>query len=381
LNDCVFSQKMLGLNGRRTEEDDDVLKPLVEDEHSSIGDAALSYASSSLDKLIETKQTTTLRIKSSHGDTVLEFASCPKTTSVAKLKSLVRTALEGDNSVDLQDCPLRLICKGKLLSPDDGLLSEFKVANEDVVHAVLGKKEEPPPPARRGQRQPTGISHLLQHQRRRRQRQNRGIGTIVGPGGRVTRAARAGDESDEDEEDPRERRGFDRLRGAGMSRQEITAIRTYFNRHVDRYIQQLQQQEQNNEESPPAALHLDEPDLSRRRLLVEEEWMQTQGTSSEFRLNLNQNTLMRYAQLTAGGMATRSGSLPRERPGSDRDFLWGFCLGFFVGIIGLVWVWMPTISHKQKLGILAGICFQLLLQPKNFDENEIYEEGTYENGN
>jgi xanthine/uracil/vitamin C permease (AzgA family) len=47
--------------------------------------------------------------------------------------------------------------------------------------------------------------------------------------------------------------------------------------------------------------------------------------------------------------------------GTDRDFLWGFMLGFFVGFLMLVWVWMPTVPHKQKLGILTGICLQLAL--------------------
>jgi hypothetical protein len=35
------------------------------------------------------------------------------------------------------------------------------------------------------------------------------------------------------------------------------------------------------------------------------------------------------------------------------------CSAFFVGFIMLVWVWMPTVPHKQKLGILTGISFQL----------------------
>jgi uncharacterized membrane protein YccC len=47
--------------------------------------------------------------------------------------------------------------------------------------------------------------------------------------------------------------------------------------------------------------------------------------------------------------------------GTDRDFLWGFMLGLFVGFLMLMWVWMPTIPHKQKLGILTGICLQLAL--------------------
>ncbi len=50
---------------------------------------------------------------------------------------------------------------------------------------------------------------------------------------------------------------------------------------------------------------------------------------------------------------------PVPSAGTDKDFVWGFILGFFVGFIMLFWVWMPTVPHKQKIGIIAGISFQL----------------------
>ena len=53
--------------------------------------------------------------------------------------------------------------------------------------------------------------------------------------------------------------------------------------------------------------------------------------------------------------------------GTPRDFVWGFILGFFVGFFLLFWVWMPTVSHRQKLGILAGIGVQLLLTQSQVD--------------
>ncbi len=383
---------MIG-NNNHHHHDDDVLKPLVEDETSAMELATLASPfarSSSLDELVENSNNnlvTTLRIKSSYGDTEVDIDGCPKTTIVGKLKSLVKEALsqkdqESNNNNNksndgFKDRRLRLICKGKLLSPDDSSLDEFKVTHGDVIHAVLGKpgsQSTTTIPARRGQRQREQHSNndnnsiqnvLFRHQRRRRQR-NGNRGTIVGPGGRVTRAPET-DDSDHDEmEMGGERLGFDRLRSAGLSRHEVTAVRIYFNRHVDRFVQQQQQTDGGS------LLHLDEPDLSRRRLLVEDEWMQTQGPTSEFRLNLNQNTLMRYA--------SQDGSLRIRRPGNDRDFMWGFCLGFFVGVLGLVWVWIPSISHKQKLGILTGICFQLMLEggsEQNFDqETSMFTEGS-----
>ena len=50
---------------------------------------------------------------------------------------------------------------------------------------------------------------------------------------------------------------------------------------------------------------------------------------------------------------------PVPPAGTDKDFVWGFILGFFVGFIMLFWVWIPTVPHKQKIGIISGISFQL----------------------
>ena len=86
--------------------------------------------------------------------------------------------------------------------------------------------------------------------------------------------------------------------------------------------------------------------------------MQVQGPASEFRLNLTG----RESLMWRGASATQS------TVGTDRDFLWGLFLGFLVGFLMLVWVWLPTVPHKQKLGILTGICFQLLLNMMHPDD-------------
>lgn len=52
---------------------------------------------------------------------------------------------------------------------------------------------------------------------------------------------------------------------------------------------------------------------------------------------------------------------PLPSVGTDKDFFWGFMLGFFVGFIMLFWVWMPTVPHKQKIGIISGVICQLML--------------------
>ena len=90
--------------------------------------------------------------------------------------------------------------------------------------------------------------------------------------------------------------------------------------------------------------------------------MRAQGPTSEFRLNVD-------LQAASGGSGLRLPSAPGDglrhggsvSVGTDRDFLWGFMLGFFVGFLMLIWIWLPTVPHKQKLGILTGYSFHLAL--------------------
>ena len=91
--------------------------------------------------------------------------------------------------------------------------------------------------------------------------------------------------------------------------------------------------------------------------------MNTQGPNSEFWLNLNANNplLMAHRRLTLGQDDLLAPSRGSTNIGSDRDFIWGFTLGFFVGFMMMFFVWMPTVPHKQKLGILTGISLKLAL--------------------
>jgi hypothetical protein len=160
-------------------------------------------------------------------------------------------------------------------------------------------------------------------------------------------------------------------------------MRSYFARHVDRWIRQ------NPAAAEAAAGQTGESDPMRRRLVQEDAWMQVQGPASEFRLNLAGSWQARSLMMSnitggTGGMVsfgntnanTTNDALWRGSTagatngstagmsasvGTDRDFVWGLMLGFFVGFLMLVWVWMPTVPHKQKLGILTGISLQLAL--------------------
>mmetsp|Transcript_30424 Transcript_30424/g.64407 ORF Transcript_30424/g.64407 Transcript_30424/m.64407 type:complete len:628 (-) Transcript_30424:2393-4276(-) len=311
----------------------------------------------------------------------------------------------------------------------------------------------------------------------------------------------------------RERRGFDRLRATGMTRDEVTAIRLYFARSVDRYIERrrvmirasrrlrsslthivngsgvgggtspssrrlrsntgestnslLDTEEgdsnqntaeggennanetggennatnngsgsgtannnsnNNNTENNENSTALEGEEILNDRPRMEDEWMSTQGPYSEFRMNLNTSNPLLLAAISGGGAVpggvaggaantataatnpldrTAAGLFFRSRnnvlgggldddeemfggafspngtfirndangnprglhgymgpvpsPGTDKDFVWGFILGFFVGWIMIFWVWMPTVPYKQKIGIISGISFQLSL--------------------
>ena len=65
--------------------------------------------------------------------------------------------------------------------------------------------------------------------------------------------------------------------------------------------------------------------------------------------------------MIAPTLVFRTGGVGSVAVGTQRDFVWGFILGFFVGFFLLFWIWMPSVTHKQKLGILCGIAMQMIL--------------------
>mmetsp|Transcript_6864 Transcript_6864/g.9481 ORF Transcript_6864/g.9481 Transcript_6864/m.9481 type:complete len:220 (+) Transcript_6864:170-829(+) len=49
------------------------------------------------------------------------------------------------------------------------------------------------------------------------------------------------------------------------------------------------------------------------------------------------------------------------REGNNGDFILGFIMGFFLGVLTLIWVWQRAVPRRQKLGIMLGFGFNLLL--------------------
>jgi len=454
---------------------------------------------------------------------------------------------------------LRLIVRGRMMAPDTSTLDKFSITKNDVIHAILAKegtrggqqarmlrrlnKSSPnnngvggggdatsgsaTASGATGGRASTSSAGGNTNNNSLSNRLLRRIG--IDSNGIVislTSNSNEDEDSDESEDDEsedegdvemgnttsrpptrrrgqrerrqRERRGFDRLRSTGMTRDEVTAIRLYFARSIDRYIERRRAMiraarqmmvgaaSNNNNEggastssstsrrgsssgesnnslietdeetgtstastttstAPGAAADIsttnnsssnnnDEEILTDRRRM-EDEWMSTQGPYSEFRMNLNTSNPLLLAAISGGaanvtedaaaamrlnaamginpngsrgglffrraaaavnaaavalevddeqeeeeeeeddlmfgGTLNPNGTYvpqagvhplymgPLPSAGTEKDFVWGFILGFFVGFIMLFWVWMPTVTHKQKVGIILGICFQL----------------------
>ena len=184
-----------------------------------------------------------------------------------------------------------------------------------------------------------------------------------------------------------------------MSRQEIVAVRAYFSRHVDTFIEQRNQLSSSNDNNNTnnnnrsnngnnatiADINNNNNEDPRiQRLRMEDEWMNTQGPYSEFRLNTNTTTQrnntsasnpQRRQRAYINGLeidaTTREitrdfrnerGSSAIGALGTNRDFVWGFVLGYSFGFMTMFIIWLPTVPHKQRVGILSGFCFHMILR-------------------
>lgn len=328
----------------------------------------------STQQLQQDPQVLDLRVKSFKEVDIRISESC----NVARVKKVITDAL-GEQAHNRY---LRLICKGRLLAPDSSQLSEFSVQNGDVVHAVLAAVG-----VRGGQQAALSRSTINTSTTGTTTRRHRTTRGLLQPGGRIVRGAGADSDIDDSSNDSgddledgngnrRERLGFDRLRQSpGLSRSEVRAVRSYFSSLVDTFIQAnpvIAQEIANNSNSSlensnnnSSSENTNGDNQRRLRLMQEDAWMSRQGPASEFHLNLTTTQASSAAASVFFGTSRNTdGNAPVFRAttvGTDRDFVWGFMLGFFVGFLMLVWVWMPTVPHKQKLGILTGISFQLAM--------------------
>lgn len=120
--------------------------------------------------------------------------------------------------------------------------------------------------------------------------------------------------------------GFDRLRAVGFSDQEIELLREQFRAAYG----DLEEEMANNQQRDIRQL--------------EEQWME-----SDARNNTN--------GLTAGGF----NSVPIANYKHNRDLLIGICIGFFLGVFGLLLMKMNGLFNKrQKMSIFAGIIVNIM---------------------
>lgn len=155
--------------------------------------------------------------------------------------------------------------------------------------------------------------------------------------------------------------GFDRLRAAGLSAEDVSAVRAMFANEVAQLLATVPER---GDEDP--VHHF-------RR--VEDIWMTQQGPDSEFALNLRERLEQagmavsipiqdpdgaRGMNALALRMQRREGFEEEDemytvRRGNANDFVWGFVLGFFFGFFMLFCAAQRFVPRMQKLGIVAGV--------------------------
>ncbi|KAG0071182.1 hypothetical protein BGZ89_011351 [Linnemannia elongata] len=138
---------------------------------------------------------------------------------------------------------------------------------------------------------------------------------------------RDGAEEDEEEEEEElshvmtpQATGFDRLREAGFSEDEIRSIRRQFHASRGTVTSTV------GENGIAVGLDQDE-DANARARRIEEEWIDQHGAET----------------------------LPEGLEGSYGEMVWGLMLGFFMGLIVLFWFKEATFSRRQQMGIIAGM--------------------------
>lgn len=139
--------------------------------------------------------------------------------------------------------------------------------------------------------------------------------------------------------------GFDRLLAAGLSIDEVAALRTNFRGQIDDLATSVQQQ-------------TGEDNLLYRGRL-EDLWISSQGPYSEFSLNL---------PAISSHLRQSDSEFGEPLLGTHRDFVWGFIMGFLLGFFMLFCVWERHVSHRQKMGILLGVMIKTFMDLKFNDQ-------------
>lgn len=193
---------------------------------------------------------------------------------------------------------VKLIVAGKLLQPDSATVVSFGVTEGAFVHAVISKKL----PAALTDSE-VGVTESS--------------APVLSP------------------------RGLDRLRlSARMSADQVLAIRMAFRDAISQHAALVPRDEDEEEAA--------------YRYRVEEDWMRAQEEDSEYAANLSDSGDRRTSALHLSGDS-------EMQLGTYRDFIYGFAMGFVLGIFMLVGIWDGNVTYRQKVGILFGVLLNLMM--------------------
>lgn len=258
----------------------------------------------------------TLRIMVSSGDVREKEVTVNINDTVESLKKAVSEAL------CLHGKFLRLIAAGRMITPNDARLNAFPLKSGSVIHAVISTVAP-------------------------RMEQEVQIPVAPEP------------ESDSEEE----RRGFDRFRDHGVTREGVESLRTFFSDQVTQFAVDSLGVER---ESLTDMNNRDNPDRAR----LEDAWIAAHG-QGEFGMNLdsipNENGVSETAPALTPSLLFSHHTFDNSQEdggnlGLPRDLIWGFLMGLFLGIIMLFWIWERSVSHRHKMGILSGVSCQLAIR-------------------
>ena len=236
-------------------------------------------------------------------------------TLVGELKQEIARVAEA------QDKFIRLIHQGKLLSDDQASVESVKLAPNDFVHCAM---------------------------------------SAMAPRVIQTPVPRKNDGAEDEEDDIEEgnRRGFDRLREF-MSREEVQALRIHFYPQIATVVAQSTPREGETTEE--------------RIYRIEEEWMNAQGPLSEFALNVRPRMVGNAAteyRIEMPADAASFSLMHAETEGTYFDMAWGMLMGVLLGFILLFWLWERSVPRRQKLGIVMGVCLNIVISimPRHIPE-------------
>jgi hypothetical protein len=154
--------------------------------------------------------------------------------------------------------------------------------------------------------------------------------------------------------------GFDvLLQTHSLTPSQVNTIRQYFASSVTHYSSQPR------DTTLPTPLP-NETEVE-ERLRYESEWISIQGYGSEYYVNVlqHQNSL---SSSSTSSLPLSSSSLLNENEdgltsnsvGNTADFIFGLLLGFLLGFVVVLWIWIPSVSYKRKLGLCTGLFLQML---------------------